>query len=73
MKTIIAYMPSRFLSPTLIYGASKETFECKDDGQWSTVDHRGTVKLSRDEVIAECRKATNWEEIKSEYFSEQTK
>lgn len=63
MTTIIANIPKRNGKP-----ARTETFRKDETGRWS-VDFEGSWEgVLQEDVIYDCRKATNWPAIKSQHF-----
>ena len=72
MIKITAHIPARTLKGTtgkiFSYQAQDRVFEQDEDGVWYTECFGKKEAISEADVIDVCKKATNWEEIKSIYF-----
>lgn len=70
-KTITANIPAKTIK--LSSGSRKvdariETLTQDDDGHWTIAFNGAAEKISEAEAIDVCRKASNWEAIRREYF-----
>lgn len=66
MKTITAHMPARkkmLAGKPHTFSAHTTVYEQDADGKWSTFACDEKQPMTEADVIADCKKATNWREI----------
>lgn len=73
MTTITAHKParterSRMTGKVFHWPARTLVFECDADGRWVAVVDGERHPVTEEDVIADCRGATNWSEIRAANF-----
>lgn len=70
-KTITAFIPARSMkgqTKTFHYPASTRVFEQDDSGRWYALHDGERDAVTEQDVIEDCRPATNWKEIRQAHF-----
>ena len=71
MTIITAHIPAKTVkgqTKTFSFPAHDRRFEMDDEGRWAALVDGERIPATEADVIHDCRKATNWHEIKAAHF-----